>query len=181
MRAIGSTTLSTHDLRDSLFRYFLEGSNVKAFLPNPYACTLSGNWSQLSIIAFTQKQKLDLKPLHVHPVYVVRGLCGLVFMQNRYQFRHRPLWKSIFDWSAYDTNLFFFFAIFWFIAVFKIRNNRANRLASSPWPFFSALRVRLGGPLSKGPKRPCYIDMTLKTSTCEDTSVTMVEKGESRR
>ena len=26
------------------------------------------------------------------------------------------------------------------------------------------------------PKRPCYIDVTLKTSTCEDTSATMVEK-----
>ena len=37
------------------------------------------------------------------------------------------------------------FGIFWFISVFRIRNNRPWHQASYFWPFFWALKLRFGG------------------------------------
>ena len=61
----------------------------------------------------------------------------------------------------------FFVLHFWLIAVIKIRNNRPQRLASSRWPFFCALKLRFGAqkvsPLSARLKWSCNIAVTMKT------------------
>ena len=63
--------------------------------------------------------------------------------------------------------------IFWLIGVFKIRNYRSKRLASSPWPLFCALKAnwRLR---SVAIKRAAKTIMLLEN--CDDTSATMAER-----
>ena len=76
----------------------------------------------------------------------------------------------------------FCFGIFWLVAVFKIRNNPPKRPASSPWPFFRALKVRFGGQkvfLLSAAKTImlCSCDV----ENCDDTSATMAEKGKNSK
>ena len=72
----------------------------------------------------------------------------------------------------------FFVLHFWLIAVIKIRNNRPQRLASSRWPFFCALKLRFGAqkvsPLSAV---KMIVQHSCDDENYEDTSATMVEKG----
>ena len=63
--------------------------------------------------------------------------------------------------------IWIFFCVFQYIVVFKIWNHRPQRLTSSPWPIFYALKIPFGGPkvspFSARPKRSCYIVVTQKT------------------
>ena len=73
----------------------------------------------------------------------------------------------------------FFFRIFWLIAVFKINIIQFSVLRGLlNRPIFCASKVRFGGHKS-WPKQSSYTSCDVEN--CEDTLVTMVDKGEIKR